>query len=193
MSRICLVRHGSTSWTGRRYCGRSDPGLSDDGRSEAAVAAERLADLRLDVAQIRTSPRRRARETAERIAGWLGGAIVVDERLREVDFGAAEGLTFDEVQACWPELAARLLAGDAEVDWPDGETAAAVRARIAPVAGDLRAADRDTIIVTHDGTIRGLVALLGPLQGPVRAHPVQPGGIVVLDPAGLPGAPAVER
>ena len=34
--------------------------------------------------------------------------------------------------------------------------------------------------MTHGGTIRGLVTLLGPLQGPVRTHPVQPGGIVVL-------------
>ena len=46
---LVLVRHGPTSWTGRRYCGRSDPPLDAAGLAAAQVAGRRA----------RTDPRAR--------------------------------------------------------------------------------------------------------------------------------------
>ena len=42
---IVFVRHAATSWTGVRYCGRSDPSLSEDGRRAAEELAIRLAPV----------------------------------------------------------------------------------------------------------------------------------------------------
>ena len=40
--RDVLVRHAATTWSGRRYCGRSDPSLSTAGRAAARALAATL-------------------------------------------------------------------------------------------------------------------------------------------------------
>jgi broad specificity phosphatase PhoE len=57
--------------------------------------------------------------------------VEIDERWLETDVGLAEGLTFDDVAARFPMLAEALLADAVDIDWPRGETAAALRRRIA--------------------------------------------------------------
>ena len=83
--------------------------------------------------RIVTSPSRRAHDTAAILAARAraGASSTIDERWLEADVGDAEGLTFDEVAARYPALAAQLAAGEAEIDWPGGETAAALRERVA--------------------------------------------------------------
>lgn len=192
MTRICLVRHGATSWTGRRYSGRSDPPLSLLGLQQADAAAERLAGMALRVAEIRTSPQLRARETAERIRARLGCPVVVDDRLRETDFGAAEGLTFDEVDTRWPGLAARIVAGAPAIDWPGGESALAARERAEAVAADLRDRAGDLLVVSHGLTIRALAGLLrqpapgGDAPSPGGEEPAAPGSLTVISRADRP-------
>jgi len=190
VSRICLVRHGATSWTGRRYCGRADPRLTAVGRAQADEAADRLAAMGLRVGEIRTSPLRRARQTAARIARRLDAPVIVDERLVETDFGAAEGLTLEAVRARWPELVDRILASDPAVDWPDGESAAAARARATEVADDLRATPDDVVVVSHGMTIRALADLLASEPAVPGQAVAPPGGIVVIAPASASVAPA---
>ena len=107
------------------------------------------------------SPSSRARETAEIIAAALGSPVAVetDPRWAEVDVGDAEGLTFEEVEARFPSLARQLAAADAEIDWPGGETAAALDARVAAAWDAVVTAGRPTIVVSHAGSIRVAAAL----------------------------------
>jgi probable phosphoglycerate mutase len=164
VTEIVLVRHASTSWTGHRYCGRSDPSLDAEGlaaaRSLAAVLAPSLARDLLIV----TSPARRARQTAAALAARLGVNVEVDERWREADFGIAEGRTFDELAADQPVLAAALAFGQTDIDWPEGESAAEMRARIAAAWMALGARRRPALVVSHAGAIRHAVALARGLQ-----------------------------
>ena len=98
MLRLILVRHGETEWNAqRRYQGHSDVPLSALGRRQAARAAERLAALKIDA--VYTSDLGRALETAEIIAEQRGLEVCAEPRLRELNFGVFEGLTFDEAQA----------------------------------------------------------------------------------------------
>ena len=160
MTTIVLVRHAATDASGRRYSGRGDPPLTADGRREAEALAERLETMLPRGVRIVTSPSRRAHDTAAILATRLGPAVIdVDERWMETDVGGAEGLTFDEVADRYPELAAKLAAGDADIDWPGGETAFALAERVAGAWAAVLADDATTIIVSHAGTLRIAQAL----------------------------------
>ena len=68
LRRVYLVRHGETAWskTGQ-HTGRTDLPLTEEGERQAAQLKGRLAGL--DVAEVYSSPLRRARHTAE-LAGF---------------------------------------------------------------------------------------------------------------------------
>lgn len=178
--RVWLVRHASTAWTGRRFCGRTDMPLSTEGRREAAALADRLAAIVPDDVLVVSAPTARARETAEWLVASLRGQgrVECDDRLREVDFGRAEGLTFDRLAETMPDLAAGLAAGE-PIDWPGGESAASVRERAGAVWGDMHRAARPTLLVTHGGFIRAFleVALGRPALPDVW---IEPGAVVEL-------------
>ena len=151
---IVLVRHASTAWSGRRYCGRSDLPLTAAGRAEAVALAHRLAPTLDPDTRLVSSPARRATATAAAIASELGDIeIQLDPRWLETDFGDVEGLGFDEIAAHHPELAAAILDGTTAIDWPGGETAAALTARLASAWHELADAGRPAVVVTHGGPI----------------------------------------
>ena len=77
--------------------------------------------------RIVSSPRQRALDTARVIArATEARGSTVDKRWQEVDVGAAEGLTFDEIGVRWPDLAAQLASGERDIAWPDGDPAGAL-------------------------------------------------------------------
>jgi broad specificity phosphatase PhoE len=185
---VWLVRHASTEWSGERWCGRTDLSLSAAGVVEARSLASRLAaELPAEVALV-TSPARRARETAEPIARALesradiDGAIGadLDDGLQEVDFGRAEGWTWADIERRLSGLAAALAAGASEVDWPDGETAEAVRRRVGAAWQRLAERDRPVVAVCHGGVIRAVLADLGLALGPGQRWSVAPASTLEL-------------
>jgi broad specificity phosphatase PhoE len=189
--RIWLVRHAPTDWTGRRWCGRSDPALSEAGLAAAdRLAGELAAEIGADAANgadispgtslvILSSPARRAIQTAEAIARGIAAPMLVEPDLAEVDVGAADGLTWDELVAAHPTLADAILAGS-DPDWPDGETRVQIAARARTMANRLldRARSGDVIVVSHGGLLRALAPLLG-TSLPVG---VEPATALRLDP-----------
>ena len=167
MTTLWLVRHASTSWTGRRYCGVSDPDLDADGRRAAArLAADLATELPAGV-RIVTSPLVRAATTATAIALAAGAAPPEsDDRWREADMGIAEGLTFDALEALDPDLARRLAAGETAIDWPRGETSTALETRVGDALTSLQALGRPTVVVSHAGPLRLAIAQLAGGQVP---------------------------
>ena len=96
MTELWLIRHGETTWSAEgRHTGRTDLPLTVNGRRQAAALGKALAGTKF--AAVRCSPLLRAKETCE-IAGF-GGVAVVDEGLREWDYGVYEGRTSQEIQA----------------------------------------------------------------------------------------------
>lgn len=148
-TRLVLVRHGATDYTEqRRYSGRFDVSLSDQGRAQAEATANRVAALAPSAAAVVSSPLSRCRHTAEAIAAALGGKPVRDnDDLVECDFGVWEGRTFAEVRERWAgEMDAWLAA--TTVAPPDGESFADVgtRSRRA-VDALLKAYPGETVVV----------------------------------------------
>lgn len=148
-TRLILVRHGETPYTEqRRYSGRGDVPLSERGRAQARATAARVAELAPSVAAVVSSPLSRCTQTAEAIAGALGGVPVRrEDDLVECDFGAWEGRTFAEVREEWPGEMDAWLAST-RVAPPDGEsfTDVAERCRRA-VDGLCRAYPGETVVV----------------------------------------------
>ncbi|MFJ2861554.1 bifunctional RNase H/acid phosphatase [Kitasatospora sp. NPDC087314] len=158
-----LLRHGETALTPQKRfsgSGGSDPELSDKGRWQAERAAEELA-ARGSIQAVVASPMRRTRQTAEIVAARLGLEVRYEDGLREVDFGAWEGLTFAEVQERHPEdLAAWLGSAKAK---PTGSTESFTtlthRAGVARDKIIARYPGRTVLVVSHVSPIKTLVRL----------------------------------
>jgi broad specificity phosphatase PhoE len=188
---IVLVRHASTAWSGRRYCGRSDPPLTRAGLREAAELAGQLAPTLPRDTRIVSSPSRRAVATATALAAAMDreATVETDERWLETDFGLAEGRRFDDLAADLPELAEAILAGTASIDWPSGETAAAIEARIRAAWQDLVRDGRHAVVVTHAGPLLHALALARGLPPDLASIP-SPGTAVRIE---VPGAGVPRR
>jgi broad specificity phosphatase PhoE len=100
-SRLVLLRHGETEWSkSGKHTSITDLDLTAEGREQATLAAEALADLQLRDPVVISSPRQRALVTAE-LAG-----LTVDEvspLLAEWDYGDYEGTTTDEIRKAVPD------------------------------------------------------------------------------------------
>lgn len=139
MLTLILTRHGQAAADNVMLGGQLDVPLTDDGRTEAAALARRLAGVRVD--RIVASPMLRAIETAQILAA--GRPIEVDERLRELDYGRWEGLTHPEIDGHDPELRARWEHDPAETHSPGGESGEDVAARALNFLVDLIAAEEE--------------------------------------------------
>jgi glucosyl-3-phosphoglycerate phosphatase len=162
--RLVLLRHGRTTWnhTGRAQ-GHADVELDQVGAREAGAAAAYLSSLR--PAALWSSDLARARQTCACLEQRTGLSAKYDERLRELDVGERQGLTFPEFAARWPEAHAAWLAGDEMALVPGAESSADARARMLSAlreALDSLRSGETGIVVSHGGSLKiGLVALLG--------------------------------
>lgn len=162
--RLILVRHGETDWNreGRLQGGQDIP-LNDLGRNQAAEAAGRLKALEPAYADLDYigSPMQRARETMDILRRELtlpAGEYRIDDRLRELTFGEWEGFTWRDIRKAEREQA-HLRERD---KWgfvpPGGESYRMLAERVRPVLEELK---RETVIVSHGGVARAILALVG--------------------------------
>jgi len=171
---LYLLRHGETPLSiERRFSGLGDPELTPNGIAQAEAAAAKLAGKPYGIEVILSSPLKRARTTAEIIAARAGLEVVVEEGLREADFGAWEGYTFTEIQRRWPDELAAWLADPSAA--PPGGESFGVAARRVQATGDLlteRYEGRTVLAVSHVTPIKMLLqsALLAPLGALYRMH-----------------------
>lgn len=152
---IVLARHGRTEWHhGNRYTGSTDLPIDAVGRQQAELLAEWAAGFA--PAALWASPMLRARQTAEPVAAALGLTPVLDARLREVDFGSAEGRRLAELP---PAVAKAFELDPVANHFPGGEDPAAAAARVVEVfhaIGRAHAGER-VLAVAHNTLIRLLV------------------------------------
>ncbi|CUU59478.1 probable phosphoglycerate mutase [Parafrankia irregularis] len=150
-----LLRHGQTPLSvEKRFSGTVEASLTDTGLLQAAAAADRLGAEPFDA--VICSPLKRARQTADALAR----DYVIDEDLRETDFGAWEGLTFAEVRERFPNELNAWLA-DPAVPPPGGESLLGTVARVAAARDRIMAeyAGGRVLVVSHVTPIKGLTQL----------------------------------
>ena len=155
--RIVLIRHG---------CAPGAPTGSFVGRTDLPLSPEGLEQVRGLVPLVRRaapgvcycSPLRRARQSGELLCQALSLTARPDEDLREIDFGAWEGKTFEEVAAASPRAVKQWAQFDHKFAFPGGESLGGFLARVRRVARRLAADPADTVLaVTHGGVIRMMI------------------------------------
>ena len=155
---LILVRHGESVANAQGLLlGRTDAELTETGRAQAA-AVPTLLDRQ--VVEVRSSPLRRAVDTAELLD--LGLPVVVDERWIEVDYGEFECQPLGDIPAdVWQKWQR-----DRDFRPVDGESLTEVDVRIAAACEELfasdgsgaRRRDGDVVIVSHVTPIKAAVA-----------------------------------
>ncbi|MFE9244534.1 histidine phosphatase family protein [Nocardiopsis sp. NPDC006938] len=171
-TRLVLLRHGQTPLSvERRFAGRGDVPLTEEGHAQARASARRLAGWGIDA--VVSSPLLRTRQTAGYTADLLGLTVEEDAGFVETDFGAWEGLTFAEARERDPEGIDRWLA-DPEAGPPGGESFAEVARRVGEATDALleRHRGRRVLVVSHVTPIKVTVqrALLAPIGALYRMH-----------------------
>lgn len=173
-ARLHLVRHGAAAGVGGRAVGHTDPPLAEAGR----VAVEALAATWRGPAPgllLASDLARAAGSAAVLAAAWRIDAVT-DPRLRELDFGAWDGRPWEEIHHADGERLARWGARWWEVATPGGEGWADLAERTLGWYRGWLAAEppADTVVVTHGGPLRALLAhLLG--LGRDRVWQIAPG------------------
>lgn len=150
---LVVVRHGETvSNREGRWQGHQDGVLNGAGREQASRLAASLPPL--DV--LYSSPLSRAADTAAAIADTQGLQVRPEPRLKEIGFGAWEGMTRAEIIAAFPDEYADFLEGTDAVRGGNGETFAGVRIRMAESLGEIvaRHPGAKVGVVSHGGVTR---------------------------------------
>jgi probable phosphoglycerate mutase len=110
-----------------------------------------------------SSPSRRAVESSA-LRPTATPLVTVDERLREIDFGALEGLTYDDIAARYPHTYAEWMTRPADVVFPEGESFARMSARVREALEEMRQkhCGQTVVAVSHGGVNR--IALADALE-----------------------------
>lgn len=155
MALFYFLRHGETEWNAEgRFCGRTDVPLSDVGRRQARLLALRSKSILVDA--LYSSPLQRALETARLIGEVIGREPVADQRLTELNYGAWEGLTLEEIERAGPAIYQAWKRDPGNLAPPEGESGVELVERVMPFLGDvaLRHPNGNVMVVCHKTVCR---------------------------------------
>jgi len=160
---VIFVRHGETVWHAEnRYAGGTDIELTERGHAQAQALADWAEQA--DLTAIWASPLTRSQETARASAVRTGLPMRLDRRLRELDFGVAEGLTRTEMRQRFPDDLAAFQTDPVAHHFPKGENPLDAADRYLAFLTDLQAHHPEgrVLVVSHSTAIRlALCRLLG--------------------------------
>ncbi len=180
MTKILLVRHGHVEGiVPERFRGRRDVPLSEQGLQQARAVAQYIA-ADWHPARIYTSPLQRCIRTGQEIASACGPSAESLDELNDLDYGAWEWQTHEDVKARWPEQFELWHQAPHRMRFPQGESLQDLGARVADALRSILQgpANETVVLVGHYSSSR--VLLLQLLDLPLSAY-----WRLTLDPCGL--------
>ena len=148
-TKLCLIRHGETTWNAeRRLQGHTDIPLNAKGILQARQMAQALKNSKLLFDVLYTSDLKRAADTANAIVELFGLEARVDNALRERHFGALQGLSIQEAPLLQP-------ARDLEHELEGGESIQQFAFRVQTVLDKMQEqhSGKTILLVSHGGTL----------------------------------------
>lgn len=171
MTKLILTRHGHVEGIHpERFRGRIELELTELGARQAARTATYIAE-NWTPSIVYSSPMQRCRRTAEEVARACGDlSVVVTEDLHDLDYGAWQWRTHDEVEKSDPERFGLWRTAPHLVRFPEGE---ALQDLVARTADALRLVlerhpGETVVFVGHDSVNRALLLQL--LDQPLSAY-----------------------
>lgn len=161
MMKLLLIRHGQTDWNLLgKYQGQTDIALSGEGIRQADLLAQNFPVDTLDI--IYTSDLQRAFMTAERLAEKFSAPLYADKALRELNFGAWEGLTYQEIAERWPQEVQNLFGAPEKLQIPEGETFLMLQRRAMDKIHEIRAENegKNVAVVAHGAISKAILTAL---------------------------------
>jgi broad specificity phosphatase PhoE len=161
LTRLYLIRHGEVAVAYHKvFGGRIDMELSPLGHEQVKAIARFLHAAPPDV--IYASPMQRVRQTLAPLAKATGLDPIFVEGLREVDFGAWTGLSWDEVQAKHGVSAFTWLNQLEDGTIERAETVNEFRRRVESAIDHIlaEATGKTVAVICHGGVIRMLLSIL---------------------------------
>ena len=157
--RILLLRHGETDASARGRCyGKLDVPLSVEGRQQVQRATTLLQVLQPEA--VVSSPRTRAKDSAQIVASACALSVEINESFAELDFGDFEGKRYEDVQRDHPDFYARWMQSPTEVAFPNGESYESMTRRVLCAYQQLvqESPCRKLVLVAHGGVNRIVLA-----------------------------------
>ena len=151
-TKLYLIRHGITQWNILgRYCGYKDINLSKKGITQVKKLAQSLKDISFD--SIYCSDRKRALQTKNIIFGRRKFCRVGD--LREIHFGAIEGLNHEQIMKKFPKAYKEWLTDPYKGRIPQAESLQIFKKRVMGAIKKILADNcgKTIAIVCHGGVI----------------------------------------
>ena len=183
---LILVRHGQSEWNAKNlFTGWKDPGLTDQGVSEAKNAGKLISEQNIEFDIMYTSMLSRAQKTGDIILGILNHKeipIIKNEALNERHYGSLAGLNKDDAKKKWGEEQVHIWRRSFDIPPPDGESLKDTADRVLPyfeaeimpkvVSGS------SILIAAHGNSLRALI---------MKLDSISPEDIVKLEiPTGAP-------
>ena len=183
---LILVRHGQSEWNAKNlFTGWKDPGLTDQGVSEAKNAGKLILEQKIEFDVMYTSMLSRAQKTGDIILGILNHKeipIIKNEALNERHYGNLAGLNKDDARKKWGEEQVHIWRRSFDIPPPDGESLKDTADRVLPyfeaeimpkvVSGS------SILIAAHGNSLRALI---------MKLDSISPEDIVKLEiPTGAP-------
>jgi 2,3-bisphosphoglycerate-dependent phosphoglycerate mutase len=183
---LILVRHGQSEWNAKNlFTGWKDPGLTDQGVSEAKNAGKLILEQKIEFDVMYTSMLSRAQKTGDIILGILNHKeipIIKNEALNERHYGSLAGLNKDDARKKWGEEQIHIWRRSFDMPPPDGESLKDTADRVLPyfeteimpkvISGS------SILIAAHGNSLRALI---------MKLDSISPEDIVKLEiPTGAP-------
>ncbi len=183
---LILVRHGQSEWNAKNlFTGWKDPGLTEQGVSEAKNAGKLILEQKIEFDVMYTSMLSRAQKTGDIILGILNHKeipIIKNEALNERHYGSLAGLNKDDARKKWGDEQVHIWRRSFDIPPPDGESLKDTADRVLPyfeteimpkvISGS------SILIAAHGNSLRALI---------MKLDSISPEDIVKLEiPTGAP-------
>ena len=156
MGKIYFIRHGESEWNVTdQICGQTDVPLTEKGHKQAEKTGKNIVESGISADLILCSPLLRAKQTAQHIAEMTGIPLQVEPRLVEQNFGVWEGASprnSKEFHEAKKEFLTR---------YGKGESMFQLAQRIYNLLDELKATDKNYILVAHNGISRVIRSYFG--------------------------------
>lgn len=150
--RIIMVRHGETFDNVAKVYSREDTRLTDQGRAEIERTRTLLKNFSYDRAYV--SPLVRTRETQE-ILGLE--EAVLDDRIKEIDFGRFVGYNYNNLKEAYPKERDHWLEDYIHNRPLEGESIEDLYGRVVGFLEEKLPQEEDLLLICHDGVIKSIL------------------------------------